>query len=111
VAQFRPNQPVVQADPSVKVEVSAANPLPVGSNRFQLVVVDDQGNLSQPVVLEVIVAAAAVPTAVLEMVDDNGQRIEPRVQSGRTFTLSGAKSSDVPPGRVVEYRFTLLPRP
>ena len=111
MAQFKPNQPVAQADPSVKVEVSQANPLPVGSNRFQLVVVDDQGNLSQPVVLEVIVAAAAVPTAVLEMVDDNGQRIEPRVQSGRTFTLSGAKSSDVPPGRVVEYRFTLLPRP
>ena len=109
--QFKPNQAVVQPDPAVKVESSRDSPLPVGANRFQLIVVDDAGNLSDPVVIEVIVAAALVPTAVLEVVDDSGARIEPNVPFGKTFTLSGAKSSDVAPGKVVEYRFTLLPRP
>lgn len=110
MAQFKPNQPVVQADPTVKVEVSAANPLPVGANRFQLVVVDDEGNQSAPFNFEVIVQAAKIPTAVLEVIDGGGQRLEPQIEVGKTFILSAAKSSDVAPGKVVEYRFTLLPR-
>jgi len=110
MTQFTPNQPVNQADPTVKVEMSAANQLPVGSNRFQLVVVDDEGNASAPVVFEVIVIAPKIPTAVLEMVDANGGRLNPQVEAGKPFILSAAKSSDVAPGKIVEYRFTLLPR-
>ena len=43
---FKTNQPVTQADSVVKVEATRAAPLPVGTNRFRLVVVDDQGNQS-----------------------------------------------------------------
>jgi len=108
--QFKTNQPVVQSDPVVKVEVSRTDQLPVGPNRFRLVVVDNEGNESEPTFLEVIVQAPQVPTAVLDMVDDNQRRIDPVVPAGRGFTLSGARSTDVPPGKVVEWRFTLVDR-
>ncbi|SAK96278.1 hypothetical protein AWB81_05371 [Caballeronia arationis] len=57
MAVFKPNQPVPLDAPQVLVDVSAANPLPAGANRFQLVVVDDAGNVSEPVVFQVIVHA------------------------------------------------------
>jgi hypothetical protein len=108
MVEFVLNRPVVQRDPLVKVDVSPTAPLPVGANRFRLVVVDNEGNESQPVFLDVIVKALEAPTAVLDMVDDRQQRIDPVVLAGRSFILSGARSSDVAPGRVVEYRFTLV---
>jgi hypothetical protein len=58
MAVFKPNQPVTLDTPQVFVDVSAANPLPAGTNRFQLVVVDDAGNVSESVVVEVVVQAA-----------------------------------------------------
>lgn len=108
--QFKTNEPVVQTDPLVKVEIPAANPLPVGVNRFRLVVVDNEGNASDPTILEVIVKAPQIPTAVLDVVDGNQKRIDPVVPVGKSFILSGARSSDVDPGRVVEYQFTLIDR-
>ena len=110
MAIFKPNQPIVQADPMVKVEVSRENPLPVGPHRFQLVVVDDAGNPSEPTFLEVIVLAPTDPTAVLDVVDESGTRVEATVPYGQTFILSGVRSSDVEPGKVVEYQFTLVER-
>ena len=107
---FKPNQEITQDDPFIKVEPSTDSPLPVGSNRFRLVVVDDENNESAPFEIEVIVQAPLVPTAVLEVVDDNRQHADPKVPFGKAFTLSGAKSSDVPPGKVLHYKFTLLPR-
>lgn len=108
MAQFQPNQPVNQPDPVVKVEVARNAPLPVGANRFRLTVVDDDGVESEPAFLDVIVQAPAAPTAVLDMVDDNQRRRDPVVPFGTGFILSGARSSDVAPGKVVEYRFTLV---
>ena len=108
MAQFAPNQPVAQADPTVSVDVTPNSPLPMGVNRFQLIVVDDSGNESAPVFLEVIVKDLDNPTAVLDMVDARGGRVDPTVDFGAAFTLSGARSSDVAPGKVVEYRFTLV---
>ncbi|QMW23047.1 hypothetical protein [Sandaracinobacteroides saxicola] len=110
MATFNPDVPVVQADPTVEVTVGAANPLPLGANRFRLVAVDDSGNESDPAFLDVIVQDVGRPTAVLDMVDGNGRRIDPRVAAGASFRLSGARSSDEAPGRIVEYRFTLLSR-
>jgi hypothetical protein len=111
MAEFRLNQPVVQRDPQVRVDVTAAAPLPLGANRFRLVVVDDAGNESDPTFLEVVVRDAQRPTAVLDLVDANGRRIDPAtVRQGESFTLSGARSTDVAPGRVVEFRFTLVDR-
>lgn len=108
--EFKVNQPVVQPDPMVKVEVSRTAPLPLGANRFRLVVVDDSGNESEPTFLEVIIRDADKPTAVLDMVNADGKRIEPVVASGAGFVLSGARSADTGGGKVVEYRFTLVDR-
>jgi hypothetical protein len=101
---------VTQADTTVRVEVSPERPLPLGANRFRLVVVDSAGNESAPAFLEVIVRDQTNPTAVLDMVDENGTRITPVVAYGQSFILSGTRSSDPQPGRVVEYQFTLLGR-
>jgi hypothetical protein len=107
---FRTNTPIVQNEPVVRVDIDPAAPLPVGANRFRLIVVDDAGNESEPAFLEVIVRDQQRPTAVLDMVDANGRRIEPVAEPGTPFTLSGARSSDVAPGRIREYRFTLVDR-
>src|SRR5262245_15251510 len=96
--EFKPNQPIVQKDPVVRVEISATAPLPVGANRFRLIVVDDAGNESEETFLDVIVRDELKPTAVLDLVNEDGKRIEPVVPQGQSFILSGARSSDVPPG-------------
>ncbi|MCC7283152.1 MAG: hypothetical protein IT556_12260 [Acetobacteraceae bacterium] len=108
--EFKLNTPVVQNDPVVRVEVSATAQLPLGANRFRLVVVDDAGNESDPAFLDVVVRDMAKPTAVLDVVDANGRRVDAVVPFGSSFILSGGRSSDVAPGRVVEYRFTLVDR-
>lgn len=109
--EFKPNVPVVQADPLVSVEVKPDSPLPPGKYRFQLVVVDDANNESDPAVLEVIVADTERPTAVLDMVNADKVVIKPNVSVGESFLLSGARSTDVAPGKVKSYRFTLLESP
>ena len=107
--QFKVKEPVVTTDPVVKVEVSKANPLLPGEHKFELVVVDDEGNPSDPTVIKILVTALNAPTAVLDLVDTGGKVIDPAVVvEGKSFTLSAAKSSDVAPGKIVEYRFTLL---
>jgi hypothetical protein len=101
MAEFKPNVPVIQQDPLVSVDVKSDRPLPAGKYRFQLVVVDDGNNESDPAILEVLIRDTERPTAVLDMVDPNGA----------IFRLSGARSSDVAPGKVKTYRFTLLDAP
>ncbi len=98
--EFRPGQPVVADVPDIEVTVTQASPLRVGRHRFQLVVVDDSGNESEPAVHEVIVRDATRPTAVID-----GPR---EVGFGQSFQLSGRRSSDPPPGRIVRYSWTLL---
>ena len=110
MAQFIVTKPVIQSDPVVKVEASTDNPLPLGNNLFELVVVDDAGNSSAPIRISVIVRDAEAPTAILDMVDDNGQVIDPVVPFGSSFILSAARSSDVAPGKIASYQFTLLDR-
>ncbi len=98
--EFRTGVPIETADPVVEVTVTPTSPLAAGRHQFQLVVVDDSGNASTPSVVEVIVRDTQKPTAVLDA---------PReVESGNSFQLSGRRSSDIPPGRIVSYRWTLL---
>jgi hypothetical protein len=111
MAEFKPNVPVIQQDPLVSVDVKSDRPLPAGKYRFQLVVVDDGNNESDPAILEVLIRDTERPTAVLDMVDPNGAIIAPEVSVGASFRLSGARSSDVAPGKVKTYRFTLLDAP
>ncbi|HUM01923.1 MAG TPA: hypothetical protein VL084_06530 [Thermoanaerobaculia bacterium] len=100
MAEFKPNVPIETPDSTIEVTVTPAKPLPVGRNRFQLVVVDDSGNRSDPDVVEVVVRDAQKPTAVIDA---------PRlVDFGKSFQLSGARSADIAPGKVVQYVWTLL---
>jgi len=112
MAQFNANVPVVQTDPLVSVDVPATAPLPAGKYRFQLVVVDDSGNQSDPAFLDVIIKDPVKPTAVLDMVNvDKAILANATVTTGSSFLLSGARSSEVAPGKVVSYQFTLLQTP
>ncbi|HWX49313.1 MAG TPA: hypothetical protein VNZ61_14765 [Roseomonas sp.] len=106
--RFQVNVPVTQADPVVQVEIDPASPLPLGVNRFQLIVVDDAGNESAPFVIEVMVKDTERPTAQLDVVDANGAIVDPVVSFGQPFILSGKRSSDAGGGSIKEYRFTLL---
>lgn len=108
MARFVPNQPVIQRDPLVTVDANSG--LAIGAHRFRLVVVDDSGNESEPAFLDVIVQDKDKPTAVLDVVDASGARIDTRVSAGRAFRLSAARSTDIGGGSIIEYRFTLVPR-
>ena len=100
MARFVAGEVITTAEPSVEVTVSANDPLPPGQHRFQLVVVDDSGSESEPAVVDVVVIDDQKPTAVLDA---------PRaVRFGASFTLSGARSVDVAPGRIVRYRWLRL---
>ncbi|MEE9432862.1 MAG: hypothetical protein V3V15_01310 [Sphingorhabdus sp.] len=108
MAEFKPNVPVVQDTPNVTVEIKRGNALPPGKHRFQLIVVDDQGNESEPDTLVVIVRDSVRPTAVLELIDKNKAVIDPAVVPvGKSFLLSAALSKDAD-GSIKEYRITLL---
>lgn len=111
MAEFKPNVPVVQKEPLVTVDVKQDAPMPPGKYRFQLVVVDDANNESEPAFLDVIVMDTQRPTAVLDIVNADGAVIKPNVSVGARFALSGARSSDVAPGKVKSYKFTLLEAP
>lgn len=109
--EFKVGQVETRADGVIDVEVNPRNPLPIGAHRFQLVVEDDAGNVSQPAFLNVIVRDTDKPTAVLDLVDSNNKVLEPVVSAGKGFRLSGLRSTDNPPGKVAKYSFTLLDRP
>jgi hypothetical protein len=61
----------------------------VGVYRFQLVVIDDSENASEPAFVEVLVRDSQKPTAVIDAPD--------RVEFGQSFKLSGERSADLPP--------------
>lgn len=92
--------PIESAEPLIEVTVDPAAPLAVGRHRFQLAVVDDSGNQSLPDTIDVVVRDSRNPTAVL--------RAPSQVEFGVSFQLDGRASSDVPPGKVVKYVFTLV---
>ena len=100
MAEFVVNQDVVTDAPSVEVTIAAANPLPIGRQRFRLIVTDDAGNTSRPDEVVIIIADQDAPTAVLA-----GPRI---AGFGRSFELDGSRSFDVGGGRIVRYTWTYL---
>ena len=109
MAVFVTNKTIAQKDPQVEVEVTATAPLPLGVNRFQLIVVDNSGNQSVAATIDVMVKDTTAPTAGIIMVTAEGKRIDPPVVPfGQSFFLSGAPSTDAGGGKIVEYRFTLM---
>lgn len=107
MAELKPDVPVVQAEPTLSVEPGALGHLPVGRHRLKLVVVDDAGVESEPAFFTVKVVSPGKPTAVLELVDEDGKPIEPNVAAGRPFFLSGADSHEGG-GEIVSWRFTFV---
>ena len=101
MATFEKGKAVETADPTVEVTVTAQKPLPVGKHTFQLVVVDDANNTSAPATVDVIVRDTIRPTAVIGVSDKTPE-------FGKSFTLIGKDSSDVPPGKVVKYIWTWM---
>jgi len=108
MAVFITNKTVAQKDPLVQVEVTPTAPLPLGVNRFQLIVIDNSGNESVAATIDVMVKDTTAPTAGIIMVNADGKRVDPVVPFGQSFFLSGAPSTDVGGGKIVEYRFTLM---
>lgn len=100
MAKFIPGQEIKTDTPSIEVTVDPANPLAPGRHRFQLIVVDDSGNESVPTMVDVVVIDNQRPTAVLDA--------PATVGFGSSFTLSGARSSDLPPGKIKIYRWVQL---
>ena len=84
-------------DPLVKVIFKAGAELRPGVHVFQLVVVDDSGNESAPVMREVRVVDQTRPNAVLD--------VQSTVAFGESFVLSGEKSFDIG-GTIKEFRWT-----
>ena len=100
MAIFEIGKPIETSEPTIEVTVSPDKPIPVGTRMFQLQVTDENGLTSDVAVREVIVRDTQRPTAVLDA---------PReVEAGQSFKLSGERSSDVPPGKVVKYTWTML---
>ncbi len=99
---FHVGTTVTTTDPFVDVTPSPDAPIPPGVHHFQLVVYDEAGNAStQPAVAQVVVKDTINPTAVLTIVPS-------QAQPGQPFRLDGTKSSDVPPGTVVKYVWTMV---
>jgi hypothetical protein len=85
---------------TVEVTVTPTAPLPPGTHRFQLVVVDDSGNQSDPVTTDVVIKDTIKPVAQIKPVDT--------IQPGQTFSLDGSGSTDTLPGKVVQWIWTML---
>jgi hypothetical protein len=112
MATFTKNVPITQPAPTITVDVTATAPLPLGVNRFQLVVIDNAGNESAPVTIDIVVRDTGRPTAVLDLVNAAGAIVTPpNVAFGQSFTLSGRRSTDTGGGTVAQYRFTLIDAP
>jgi hypothetical protein len=100
MAQFVLGADIATTDPTIEVTVDPTRPLPIGRQTFQLVVVDDSGNKSQPDRIVVIIADQDAPTAVL-----SGPQV---VGTGKSFTLRGDRSFDVGGGKVVQWVWTYV---
>ena len=101
MANFELNTPIETSTPSIEVTIDPKNPLPTGVHRFQLVVEDDSGNQSAASFVDLIVRDTIRPTAVLDSVGP--------IEYGNSFNLVGNRSSDVAPGQVVKYTWTMVP--
>jgi hypothetical protein len=82
---------VSTAEDSFEVTPTAAVPVPVGTHTFQLIVVDGEGNRSEPQLAKVFVFETDRPTARLTAIPE-------RVAFGQPFRLSGKGSNDVGSG-------------
>lgn len=99
----------VTADAVLGIKVSNDNPLPIGSNTFQLIVIDDSGNESLPAQVIVVVRDTTRPTAVLRATDTEGRPLPNNsLEFGASLILNAKGSLDLPPGKISKYVWSLL---
>lgn len=79
------------AEDLFEVTPTAAVPVPVGTHTFQLIVVDAEGNKSDPQIAKVLVFDTEKPTARITVIPE-------RVPFGQSFKLSGKGSQDIGSG-------------
>ena len=92
--------PIQTQDAQLRINMNPQQALPPGQYTFELVVIDDSGNQSNPTQASVMVRDIVKPTAVL---------IAPTpVNAGSQIVLDGSKSSDIG-GKVSKYIWRLLP--
>jgi hypothetical protein len=92
--------PIETPIPSITVDTTTAAPLMPGVHRFQLQVRDNDGFISAPAAVDVVVKDLQQPTAVLVAPTE--------VPFGKAFTMFGDKSSDPFPGKLVAYIWTMM---
>lgn len=100
MALFNFGVPIETEEPAIAVEFDAANPLPPGQHRIQLICMDDAQNESAPAIHTFVVMDTERPNAIIDGPS--------RVVFNQPFKLSGERSFDVGGGRIVLYRWTLL---
>jgi len=98
--EFKFGAPVETNEPKVEVTIDPNNPFKPGTYRFQLVVVDDSGNESEPAFVDIVVRDSQRPTAVIDAPE--------AVEVGQTFDMTATRSFDAPGGEIVRYIWTLL---
>lgn len=105
---FQTQGEVRTEDPVLAVTVSANNPLPIGPHVFELQVVDNSGNISKAVRVQVVVRDTVAPTAVLNVTDKNGLPLPENVMEfGSSFILSAKGSIDIGTG-IARYIWRLV---
>ena len=100
MSTFRVGTPIETKEPTIEVTVNSDSMLGVGRHVFRLVVVDDSGNVSKPSDAVVVVLDDQAPTAIL--------KAPGRVSAGQSFMLDGSASTDLPPGKIATYTWTLV---
>jgi len=106
----RKESEVKSEEKTLEVVMDAANALKVGKHVFQLIVVDDNNNLSAPATVTILVQDRERPTAVIDVITARNERIAtPTVEIPfrEQFVLTGDRSTDVG-GQVQTYLWTLL---
>jgi hypothetical protein len=101
---LQPNTPIETEDPILDITMVAAAPLRPGQHVFQLVVMDDSGNQSAPAEVEIIIRDTQAPTAVLDVLPSR------TLEFGASFQLNAERSSDVAPGQLARFSWTLISR-
>lgn len=101
-AELQINEPIEAAAPdaTLTITISPNQPLPVGTHVFQLEVIDDSGNRSQPTQFRLTILDDQAPTAVITGPE--------RVPFNREFSLSGERSRDLGGGTIARYVWTLV---
>lgn len=107
MANFVINKDIPTSTPTIEVTLNAENALPLGTHRFQLVVVDETLNRSSAAVVEIVVIDTAVPTASLTVTNLDGGPIKV-VPFSQAFKLDGSRSFDSGGGKITQYIWTYL---